>query len=516
MTAHHATPHQTKLNQLDSSLRAGMGRRPILVSASIKSLAALRRLSAMIRHRTSPSGRRFAFLLLVIPMLARCSRPSWTSSTTHWMSLRGGNDNDNDNNNDNDNDNNNDRQQKKKKYRAIQVQIVHRHGDRTPITTLQNEEFWASTLVSPELLTKISDGTKITRREEAPEHKAGGRGPFGKLTQLGLLQMIEVGTRVREELWSDMDDDFQADSNGHLYHKHIWGPSKPLKSKDIRVMSTDFPRTVQSVQGLLVGFFPEGPGETIEIDCSHTSWMIPDPQPRRSSEQEELEMQLANRPHMLERNSEMLPLAVRCTDAVRHLLGEGAFDMAFGVGEDKHDADEPIEGRVLPWAQLAEITKCLKVRNMLPESITEEDQESLSTYLAWRWFESLRHPRLAYLAMHKFTHTVVHSMKHRETEPALTIYSAHDSTLVGLLCAFRLEQPSVWPEYGSYLKVELLEVTDADQKEGSSSDNQKKYVVRFYLNGDLLRSQWHGELRDEISLEQLSHFISTEGAVNAS
>jgi hypothetical protein len=53
-----------------------------------------------------------------------------------------------------------------------------------------------STLVSPALLTKISDGTKITRRKEAPDQKAGGRGTFGKLTQLGMLKMIEVGTRV--------------------------------------------------------------------------------------------------------------------------------------------------------------------------------------------------------------------------------------------------------------------------------------------------------------------------------
>jgi acid phosphatase len=401
----------------------------------------------------------------------------------------------------------------RKKYRAIQVQILHRHGDRTPITPLTHEDFWASTLVAPDLLAKIEEGTNCIRRE-ALVHKAHGRGPFGKLTQLGLFQMIDVGTTLREELCSDSDSDsdcdFKPDANGDLYHSSLWNPSRPLHSKDIRILCTDFPRTIQSVQGLLVGFFPDGLEETIEIDCSHTSWMIPDPQPRRNQEQEELEAQLASRPHMLEREADMLPLAIRCTDAVRHMLGEGAFGMAFGIGED-NNSNQPDEGRVLPWAQLAEITKCLQVRNLLPESITAEDQEALSAHCAWRWFESLHHPRLSYLAMHKFTHTILHSMNHHDTEPILTIYSAHDSSLIALMCAFRLEQPSVWPEYGSYLKMELLEVTSADQGEG-----EEEYVVRFYLNGSLLRSQWHGELREEISLSKLSHYISTEGAVKAS
>jgi hypothetical protein len=128
---------------------------------------------------------------------------------------------------------------------------------------------------------------------------------------------------------------------------------------------------VQSVQGLLVDFFPEGPGETIEIDFGHTNWMILKPQPQRSQEQEELEIQLANQPHMLECNSKMLPLEVRCANAVEHLLEEGSSDMAFGAGEDKHDAGKPIEERVLPWARLAEIKRGLKVRNMLPGSITD-------------------------------------------------------------------------------------------------------------------------------------------------
>jgi hypothetical protein len=239
--------------------------------------------------------------------------------------------------------------------------------------------------------------------------------------------------------------------------------------------------------------------------------MIPDPQPRRSDEQQQLEIELAKSPHLLEREEEMRPLAIRCTDALRPILGEEAFSMGFGIGEDV-EANVAENQRVLPWAQLAEVTTCLRARDLLPDAITKEDQEAISAHSAWRWFESLRNPRLIYLAMHHFAHTILHTMRHAETEPPMIVYSAHDSTLIGLLCAFRLEQPSIWPEYGSYLKLELLEVSSVVD----GIDGDKDYVVRFYLNGNLLRSKWHGELRDEIPLHQLSHYITTEGAVKSS
>jgi acid phosphatase len=203
---------------------------------------------------------------------------------------------------------------------------------------------------------------------------------------------------------------------------------------------------------------------------------------------------------MLEREKDMYPLAVRCTNALRPLLGHGSFDLSFGVD----GSDEEKEKEILSWSQLAEVTCCLKVRDRLPEGITREDQEALSSYLAWRWFETLRHPRLAFLAMHKFADSIIYRMKHVDEESPLTLYSAHDSSLVGLLCVFRLEQPSEWPEYGSNLKIVLLEK--------SSIENDTEYVVRFYLNGSLLRSEWHGELREEISLLILDHYVSTEGA----
>lgn len=424
-------------------------------------------------------------------------------------------------------------------YRTVQVQVIHRHGDRTPITPLKNEEFWAQQLVPEELLERVAMGTRVLRHQynngsgknKLEVHAAAGRGPFGKLTKLGLLGMIQVGTNLKEDLeestmWSEdttassvvettstapgADETSSSDSTRRIR----------FKPNDIKVYSTDFARTIQSVQGLLVGFFPDGfttstdADTVIDIDCrGTTSWMIPDPQPRQTKEQEDLERQLAQRPHVLEREVQMRPLAVRVTQSLLPLLGEEAFKISFGV-EDNEDGD--VSKKTLPWIQLTEITKCLSVRDMLPDSITVDDQEALSAHTAWKWFQSLRSPRLAYLSMRRFTETLVSTMRRREEEPPLILYSCHDSSLIGLLCALRLEQPSVWPEYGAVLKIELLEKTkekiqNVETTSDTGDSGDINYVLRFFLNGELLRSMWHDQPREEISMEEFASFVSLEG-----
>jgi hypothetical protein len=448
---------------------------------------------------------------------------------------------------------------------------------------MKDEEYWASTLVPLEWQQKIAQGTTLIRRPSSPgteQHKAAGRGPFGKLSQMGLMQMVHVGSQLRDELYSTSDqeeyqlkqqeivhddDDDVGDSGGrsttsssgsssnslqYLYHGRVWSPSRPLHPKYIKVFSTDFERTIQSAQGVLVGLFPDGisssstltttiSGEThdtdgvIAIDCRHTNWMIPDPQPRQSTEQVELENSLAAQAHIVQRDQELYPLALRTTNALRHLLADDAFSMNFGVGEEGGGAaaDSTLL-KPLPWAQLAEILKCLSVRNKLPPSISHDDTEVIAHHLAWRWLETLRHPRMSYLAMNTFATHLLRAMVHAETEVPALLYSAHDSTLIGLMCVFRLEQPAVWPDYASFLKIELMEILPEESSSSgvttprtatttalvTSSAVQKKkdYVVRFSLNGQVLKSTWRGKAREFIPLHVLAHHIKTEGAVKAS
>lgn len=352
-------------------------------------------------------------------------------------------------------------------YRTLKVQIIHRHGDRSPITPMKDVEYWSSQLIDETTLEKIAENTNVYREKEF-NHAAGARGPFGKLSKLGLLQMIQVGKTLAEELT-------EARKDG-LFFTPLFDDKRPLHPSHMQVYSTDFSRTIQSVQGLLVGLFPDRNPVPITIDVRHTAEMIPDPIPRRFKEQEVLETQLVQRPHVLAREKEMLPLAVTATTALHDLLGKGAHEVSFGVVQD---ATTSIEIEPLQWNQLAEITVCLASRGLLPAPLTDADKEAIGAHTAWRWFQTLSHPRLIYLAMHDF---VLKQMQAFGSDAVpLTIWSAHDSTLIALLCAYRLQRPAVWPEYASYLVLELVEQIATQEK-----------FVRFSLNGERLQSQWEG------------------------
>ncbi|KAL7553641.1 hypothetical protein ACHAWF_016948 [Thalassiosira exigua] len=431
------------------------------------------------------------------------------------------------------------------RLRLLQVLVIHRHGDRTPITPLRDEDRWAAALPSPEVLAGVARGTTlIGGGEEA--HPAAGRGSFGQLTMRGLLQMVGLGERLREELGHVEEHTEDADrggGDGHAFENRgrLFTPERPLCPSRVRVMSTDFPRTIQSVQGVLAGLFPdmspetdggdrgssagegEGGGGTterpmIEIDLRGTNaYFIPDPSPRQSSEQSSLESHLSQRPHLLEREDELRGLARRVTHALRDHLGEKARGVSFGIGEDV--GTEEVE-KPLPWIQLSEVLTCLHARDMLPESLTEGDLEAVSDHAAWRWFENLRHPVLAKSSMWRFADGLVEAMQRKATagrggeagdddeEPWLCLYSAHDSTLIGLLCVLQLEQPARWPEYGSALRAELI------QEESDGNEGSPRHWVQFSLNGELLRSTWRRDARGEpsamVPLEELTDMIHAE------
>jgi len=370
-------------------------------------------------------------------------------------------------------------------FRTVAVQVVHRHGDRTPITPLKDEKYWQATLVNEATLAALTKDCEVERGDGPNRHSAGGRGPFGKLTQLGILQMIGVGTKIRDRYTTE--DASETTESGDTVDLFL----PKLDESTMQVYSTDFQRTIQSVQGFWMGFFhDQEKAPPLFIDARNTNWMIPDPQPRRFAEQHTLEQAwMANQP---ETNRD---LAVRVTQALHPLLAEDAHEAAFGVLPEE---DDSFEVQPLGWNQLAEVTKCLQVRELLPTTLDPADVQAVSHQAASKWFQMLQtSPRLVHLAMGYMAQTQVEQF----SKKLFTVWSAHDSTLIGLLCMYRLEMPATWPEYASYLLLELL------------VDDQSKEFVRFSLNGQVLASQWPGEERYEmIPLDLLRRKVQTEGA----
>jgi acid phosphatase len=355
---------------------------------------------------------------------------------------------------------------------------VHRHGDRTPITPLSDTAFWASTLPDDNTVQALSSPTVTVTDSTVHfppsllasglngKHKAGGGPVYGMLTSLGILQMISLGSSIGEQI------------RGELAHVH----RGDLSHEDVCVYSTNFPRTILSVQALLAGIFPDPlTSAQIKIDASYTNILIPDPQPRHSAEQVALEKELSDK-LLAKRDEEMLGLAKRMTGVLRkeNILSPQSFDTSFGVGEDSGGSAGSATGddrRVLPWSQIAEILKCLHVREKLPSSITPNDLQEIQSHASNRWFTLLRHPRLSALAMSPAVNmllNIVDDDQHKK----VAIISAHDSTIIGLICALRLKNPAVWPEYASYFKVEVYECNDT-----------KRRFLRFSLSGEILECE---------------------------
>eukprot|EP00979_Chaetoceros_neogracilis_P007174 scaffold1506_cov220-Chaetoceros_neogracile.AAC.4 len=347
---------------------------------------------------------------------------------------------------------------------------------------MAEKDYWCKTLPSPALIAKLSEDT-IVKRDGSDgskvAHAAGGIGPFGKLTKLGLLQMVEVGSRIRDELHLDEEEGSNiVDSDGtlHINSGRLFTKTDPVHPSKVKIMSTDFPRTIQSVQALLMGLFPLGYDGKIEIDAKHTDILIPDPQPRLSQEQVELERELSKRQHMLEREEELRTLSDKITSELRPLIDwENSSSGNWGIGEEGDGKKE----KSLTFSQLSEIMTCLRIREKLPESISHDEFKIVTSHSAWKWFENLRNDDLARLAMKPFMNFIMGTLRDGRNDssddPILYIYSCHDSSLIGLMCAFRLEQPAEWPEYGSFLKVELFKTEEdvGGGEEGEDVDTQE-------------------------------------------
>lgn len=341
------------------------------------------------------------------------------------------------------------------------LQVVHRHGDRTPIAPLADKEYWAGVIPSQSELDRLAVGTTVVRTDVASvPHPAAGDGVFGTLSLRGVEMMREGGARLREQ------------------YPDIIPPSPSPQA--IRVHSTDFPRTIQSVQALLQGLFPADRATTVEIDATKTEQMIPDPVPRVSREQEKLESAVLESEAVVRHSAAVEPLRKRYSDVLlQHgTLDPSAYEMA-GVGA----GDEA--GTVLSWNKLAEVLKCLHAYGRLPAELSDDDVKQASGAGAYRWTALMRERRIAQLAMGRMASSIVASARAAALDDGcaerLVLWSGHDSTLFGLLAVFELDAPAAWPPYGAQLHVELLE------EQAGTEARPRGFYLRFSLNGEPLR-----------------------------
>jgi hypothetical protein len=220
-------------------------------------------------------------------------------------------------------------------FTLLQVQVVHRHGDRTPISPMVDKQFWRSVIPTVSSLTALAEGTVVSRDGDASApHPAAGDGLFGTLSSRGVEQLHAIGERLRAD------------------HVPSLLPAHP-DATSLRVSSTDFPRTIQSAQALLQGLYPLSTrSDPITIDVSLHDAMIPDPVPRTTHKQELLEQSVLNSAAVRSHAAAHEGMRLEYSEKLRGVLDPAAYTMN-GVGA----GDEV--GAALSWNKIAEVLKCL-------------------------------------------------------------------------------------------------------------------------------------------------------------
>ena len=136
------------------------------------------------------------------------------------------------------------------------------------------------------------------------------------------------------------------------------------------------------------------------------------------------------------------------------------------------------------WIEINEKLSCKLHHNLFLDSqATPLYIEQVKRYTTWKFTQLYFHPALCRLAIGSFIGEIVDKLKlgifinengDKLKSPKLELFVGHDSTLIPLLCSFKLFNGN-WPDYGSSLIIELWD-------NGEKEKNNEKYSIKFIIN----------------------------------
>lgn len=128
------------------------------------------------------------------------------------------------------------------------VIVIHRHGDRAPVSksigpnypnNQEIEDLWSTKIVSghnEDLLCEIARKQSINGNDCIYQGRDVGDHPYGQLTDIGALQLISLGSRLRNAYVGTFLPEIITDE--HIYTR-----------------STNYCRTMNSLRSLLIGLY---------------------------------------------------------------------------------------------------------------------------------------------------------------------------------------------------------------------------------------------------------------------
>ncbi|KAE9103293.1 hypothetical protein PF010_g13785 [Phytophthora fragariae] len=350
------------------------------------------------------------------------------------------------------------------------VFVLFRHGDRSPISrnvsskvaiTQRETDFWVSRLAELSVVGALNSGTRVVGHHTGecgercfsqqfdvpPPPQQGGRWPCGQLTAKGIAMMRDKGQQLRERyklLLEDVDP---------VHHVHV--------------QSTNIRRTIRSAQCVLVGLFPE---HFVNVDADNqmgaNETLLPDSRrflshvhkDRRGKKDDVLVIHADDSNSLAPQHSYEL-----YRDLGKMLAGELRQHAPPGFAE----ASQRISGiigagssKLVAWTGLREVLICREAHGLdFPEGLDQQLFAQICDYDAWLWhhlYGNMDFCRASFRAGVQRIYSYLTSVAEGQTEHKLSLFSAHDNSLVALVNALQLQVPRVIPPYGAMLTFELF------------------------------------------------------------
>lgn len=322
--------------------------------------------------------------------------------------------------------------------------LFHRHGDRTPVlldtgeklrTTEEEKQYWTSSVATDEQLERLSRvGLVVGRDPTLPPNIAPRRGdswPAGALTSKGVEHMTRKGRALRERYGHLVSLDGAVNAEGLVD-----------VNDQVYVLSSSVPRTIESVQCLLDGLFNEDSTPLkvapIYVHTFEKNVLAPDHPIRVFFETEKMvSVEVAKRSPS--DREEMAALGAH----LREVLG---------LPQD----------RVVPWTAVRDALTCRQAHGLpLPEGLTPKMVAQIHEYDAWQWHALYSQHDFCFRAFQDGVREVYEHFKKivdapdGEAQPKLAFFSAHDNSIVALVCSLGLQIGGLLPEYGTIVAFEV-------------------------------------------------------------
>lgn len=331
--------------------------------------------------------------------------------------------------------------------RALQLRHVllfHRHGDRTPVVTQigskvhmteEEKDFWRSRVATSAQLEKLNRIAKVVGEDESePPYIRpvdSEDWPSGVLTQKGVQGMTDKGRKLRQRYALFVDS---------------WLEDDAKVGEQVYVLSSSVPRCIISVQCLLHGMFEDVASVDLPPFLVHTypkNVLAPE-HPQRVFD----EVELIVHDDVVKRSADDRSAMEKLSRHLRETLG---------VADDKPT----------PWAANDMFT-CRKAHGRpFPEGITDADAVQVNHYNMWLWEKLYSRHDFCLSAFGDGVNEVYTHVKKvvddLESEVKLTIFSAHDNSIVALVSALQLQIGSSMPEYGTAMALEVYRDPTTEQ-----------------------------------------------------